>query len=277
MYLSYLPYGKYDAELQIYDANAGKTTLFHLLKIYIQPPFWLSWWFMTIAVLIVFGIVFLLFIQYKKRIKEKALIQQRIEETKLEALLSQMNPHFTFNAMNAIQDFIIKKDVDNSLRYIGNFAKLMRKTLENSSKPTITIEEELDYLKLYISIENMRFDDRIQSEFKIPTDLDIYFYRIPTMLLQPFVENVFVHAFDDSYLEPGLTISFKMIEEQILECKISDNGKGFLTTTTQKAHQSKAIHLAKERLALLQHKIDNPIHFSESKGQGTTVTIRLLV
>lgn len=277
LYLSYLPSGKYAVEVQIYDANAGKTTLFHLLNIQIMPPFWLRWWFIAMVLLLALLAGSTLFLRYKKQVKDRALIQKRIEQTKLEALLSQMNPHFTFNAMNAIQDFIIKKDVDNSLQYIGNFAKLMRKTLENSSKPTITIEEELEYLKLYIAIENMRFDNRIKVEFCIAPDLDIYFCRVPTMLLQPFVENVFVHAFDDSFLESKLCISLEIVGEKILECKISDNGKGFAITTTQKVHQSKAIHLAKERLALLQDKVDNPIRIEEAKGRGTTVTIHLQI
>ncbi|MBE8724776.1 sensor histidine kinase [Flavobacterium hungaricum] len=277
LFLSYLPSGKYLLEIEVYDSNAGKSTLFKLVYINIAPPFWLTWWFITLSILLLMILAYYFIAQNKKKAKEKALAQKRIAETKLEALLSQMNPHFTFNAMNAIQHFVISNDVDNSLLYISNFAKLMRKTLENSSKQTITIEEELEYLRLYISIENMRFEDRIDFKLDIAPEVDLSFYEIPTMLLQPFVENVFMHAFDESHPNPTLIISFQISEEHILECRIIDNGKGFTTGNAQKTHQSKGIQLARERLALLQETIADPIIIKQTKNEGTTITILLMV
>ncbi|MCW2118184.1 histidine kinase [Flavobacterium sp. 7A] len=277
LFLPYLPDDKYLLEIQVYDANAGKTTSFRLLHIDIQPPFWTAWWFVLVCLLVILlsGVFFI--VRSRTRTKERISVEKRIAETKLEALLSQMNPHFTFNAMNAIQDFIISNDVDNSLKYIGSFAKLMRKTLENSSRQNSTIDEELDYLKLYISIENMRFEDRIEFEIKIGPKVDVYFFQIPTMLLQPFVENVFVHAFDEGHPNPKLIISFEMIEIKLLECKIIDNGKGFTTLKEGNGHQSKGIDLTKERLGLRQSKVANPINIIQSKNKGTTVIIHLEV
>ena len=277
LFLPYLPFGKYTVEVEVFDSNAGKSTVFQLLTIYILPPFWLTWWFITFGFLFVFGIAFYLVLRNKKKAKEKAIIQKRIAETKLEALLSQMNPHFMFNAMNAIQNYIISNDVDNSLVYIGEFAKLMRKTLENSSKQSITIAEEIDYLQSYITIENMRFDDRIVYEFQIAPNVDVDSCEIPTMLLQPFVENVFVHAFDNSHISPKLIVSFEMVDVHLLECKIIDNGKGFVETNKHKNRPSKGIQLAKERLALLEGTTANSITIQHDKNEGTAVTIRLKV
>lgn len=276
-FLPYLPYGNYNLEVEVFDSNAGKATIFELLKIRINPPIWLTWWFIALAVLFAFNISVYLIFKSKKKSREKAVIQKRIAETKLEALLSQMNPHFTFNAMNAIQDYIISNDIDNSLKYTGEFAKLIRKTLENSSKQTITIEDEIEYLKSYIIIENMRFDNRIQVDFHIGTDVDVYHSKIPTMLLQPFVENVFVHAFNASFPFPKLTISFEMLSKNILECKIIDNGMSLTATKKIKFHQSKGIQLTKERLSLLQNSNVNPIDILLTENDGTTVTIRLTV
>lgn len=277
LFLPYLPFGKYNVEVEVFDSNAGKSTVFQLLKIHVAPPFWLSWWFIAFVLLSVFGTAFYLVLRYKKKAKEKALIQRRIAETKLEALLSQMNPHFMFNAMNAIQNYIISNDVDNSLVFIGEFAKLMRKTLENSSKQTITVDEEIDYLQSYITIENMRFDNRIACEFQIDPEVDVNSCEIPTMLLQPFVENVFVHAFDNSHADPKLVISFARIAEDLLQCKIIDNGKGFGETNKHKNRPSRGIQLAKERLALLEGTSENSITILHDKNAGTTVTIRLKV
>lgn len=277
LFLPYLPFGKYRVEVEVFDSNAGKSIIFQLLKIHISPPFWLTWWFIIFSILSVFGISFYLVLRNKKKAKERAIIQRRIVETKLEALLSQMNPHFMFNAMNAIQNYIISNDVDNSLVYIGEFAKLMRKTLENSSKQSITIAEEIDYLQSYITIENMRFDDRIACEFQIAPNVDVDSCEIPTMLLQPFVENVFVHAFDNSHISPKLIVSFEMVDVHLLECKIIDNGKGFVETNKHKNRPSKGIQLAKERLALLEGTTENSITIQHDKNEGTAVTIRLKV
>lgn len=277
LFLPYLPYGKYDVELEVFDSNAGKSTFFQLLKIQVSPPFWFSWWFILVVLLSVFGLLFYWVFRNKKKAKDKASIQKRIVETKLEALLSQMNPHFMFNAMNAIQNYIISNDVDNSLVYVGEFAKLMRKTLENSSKQTISIGEEIDYLKSYITIENMRFDNRIAFDFQIEPSVDEDAIEIPAMLLQPFVENVFVHAFDKSHSSPRLIVSFDMVDDSFLECKIIDNGKGLVESKASNNRPSKGIHLAKERLTLLKGTAKNFISIVHTKNKGTIVSIRLKV
>lgn len=277
LFLPYLPYGTYNLEVEVFDSNAGKATVFKLVKIQIKSPFWMTWWFIALIILVVFNVLVYLIFKSKKKSREKAVIQKRIAETKLEALLSQMNPHFTFNAMNAIQDYIISNDIENSLKYIGEFAQLIRKTLENSSKQTITIEEEVEYLKSYISIENMRFDNRIITEFHIDDNVDVYHSKIPTMLLQPFVENVFVHAFNASHPAPKLIISFEMLSKNVLECKIIDNGMSLKASKKSKIHQSKGIQLTKERLSLLQNSNVNPIDIQFTEDNGTTVTIRLTV
>ncbi|MBF4487875.1 histidine kinase [Flavobacterium sp. CSZ] len=277
LFLPYLPYGNYIVEIEVFDMNAGKSKLFTILQLYIQPPFWLNWRFIILIITVFTAVIAYVFLRIKRKSNEKTIIQRRIAETKLEALLSQMNPHFTFNAMNAIQDFIISNDIENSLLYISEFSKLIRKTLENSSKQTITIEEEIEYLEAYITIENMRFDNRIDFEIQISPQVDTYFTKIPTMLLQPFVENVFVHAFNESSISPKLIISFKMISNTLLECKIIDNGMSLNAAKKSKLHQSKGIHLTKERLSLLQDLKNDSIKIDFTENKGTTVTILLLV
>jgi len=276
LFLPYLPYGNYNIEIEVFDMNAGKSKFFTILQLHIEPPFWLSWWFVLLAIITLSVMIVFIFIRIKRKSNERTIIQRRIAETKLEALLSQMNPHFTFNAMNAIQDYIISNDIDNSLLYIGEFSKLIRKTLENSSKQKITIDEEIEYLEAYITIENMRFDNRIDFEIQIAEEVDTFSAKIPTMLLQPFVENVFVHAFNESSISPKLIISFKMISETILECKITDNGMSLKATKKNKLHQSKGIQLTEERLSLLQD-LKNPIEIAFTEDNGTVVTILLLV
>ncbi|NWL04224.1 histidine kinase [Flavobacterium collinsii] len=277
LFLPNLPFGNYHLEIEVLDTNAGATRIFDVLKIDVTPPFWFTWWFILTVIVLILGFLYFLFLRNRKKNKEKALIQRRIAETKLEALLSQMNPHFMFNAMNNIQGYVMSNDVEKSSDYIYSFAKLMRMTLENSSRQKITVQEEIDYLKLYISIENMRFDNRITVDFILNPEMDPDFYAIPTMLLQPFVENVFVHAFDYTHNDPRLQITFTMLDENILECKIQDNGVGVVVKETVKTHASKGIKLAKERLSLLEGTYENSISIKHLPGHGTTVTICLEV
>lgn len=275
IYLSYLPYGHYAVEVQVLDLNAGVTQTFQLLKITVKAPFWLTWWFISLALFMLVGLLVYLVIHYKRQAKKSALIEKRIAETKLEALLSQMNPHFTFNALNAIQNFIITNDKLNSVHFIGEFAKLMRKTLDNSAQLSITIEEELDYLKTYIALENMRFSNRILVDFIISKEVDVL-SLVPTMLLQPFVENVFVHAFSANHPNPKVLISLEMERNNILICRIIDNGSG-LSEVKSTLHASKGILLAKERLKLLYVNSEAFISVQNHEDGGTMVTIRLCI
>lgn len=274
VYLSYLPNDRYHLEIEVLDLNAGKTTRFNILKISIQPPFWKSWWFYGLIGILLISGTFFIILRIQKRAKQKVYTENLIAKSRLEALLSQMNPHFTFNAMNAIQNFVFNKDALNSAIYISEFASLMRQTLDNSAKQTITIEDEIDYLKTYISIENQRFENRIEYEIIIDDSIEICFTEIPTMLLQPFVENIFKHAFDENCLNPTFKIEFIILNENQLEIIISDNGKGNIKNI--KTHISKGIAIAKERLKIMQPTNLDPIKIDFSE-KGTTVILLLFI
>ena len=274
VYLSYLPNDNYNLEIEVLDLNAGKTSRFDILKIKIQPPFWKTGWFYSlVGVLFIFS-AFLIIVRIKNRAKQKAETENQIAKAKLEALLSQMNPHFTFNALNTIQNFVFNKDALNSAIYISEFAGLMRQTLDNSKRQTITIEDEIEYLKTYIAIENQRFDNRIQYEILVDDTIEKEHTEIPTMLLQPFVENIFKHAFDEKYPNPAFKIEFRFLDKNALQILISDNGKG--NTKTTKNHISKGISITKERLKIMQPTNFDPIKIDFSEN-GTTVNIRLII
>jgi hypothetical protein len=277
LFLPYLPFDNYVVEVEVFDLNAGKSSVFKLLYICVEPPFWLRWWFISLLVLFIAGIVLYVIRRRKIIAKEKANKEKQITEAKFEALSNQMNPHFIYNALISIQDYVGANDEYNSSLYISEFAGLMRKTLNNSPKQTITIEEEVEYLSSYIYIENSRFKERIVSEIYIDPSIDKTAVEIPPMLIQPFVENVFVHAFDDLQPSPKLKISFEMVDSRILECNIIDNGKGLNAHKQSKFHVSRGIALARERIILLQPSNMDPIRIHFTENDGTTITIRLII
>ena len=274
VYLSYLPNDTYNLEIEVLDLHAGKTTRFTILQIIILPPFWKTGVFYSaIGILLILGAALLIF-KIKKRAQQKAATENQLAKAKLEALLSQMNPHFTFNALQTIQGFVFNNDKLNSTIYISEVASLMRQTLDNSTFQTITIADDIKYLETYIAIENKRFENRIQFTIEVDESIDRDQIEIPTMLLQPFVENVFKHAFDEESLHPFFTINFSITVDQLLQIQISDNGKG--NTKNVNTHNSKGIAIAKKRLKIMQPSNINPIKITFSTT-GTTVIIRLII
>jgi ligand-binding sensor domain-containing protein len=278
--LTYLPNGKYQIRLETKDLFSGNIFSNDILEIEITPPFWKTWWFLLSSFVLICVCCYLLYINRIRAVKSKerakAEVQKRLAETKMEALQSQMNPHFIFNAMNSIQNFIIDNNTDDALMYMGEFSKIIRQTLNNSSIQRIALSDEIEYLQSYITLENMRFKNQVEFELLIDEDLDLFETEIPPMLLQPFIENVFVHAFDSRSANPKLILSFEQ-EDDYLICKISDNGKGMQSGNLNKLHASKGIDLAKERIALFQMDNSNPIVISSNLNEGTIVVLRLRV
>lgn len=268
-------------DVKVLDESTGFSYVQPLLTLAVHPPFWKTWWF---ALLITGLLLNLIYIIYKFQIKQtrkfeeqKGLIQKRFEETKMEALLAQMNPHFIFNAMNSIQYYIMDNDIENATVFLEDFAKLIRLNLDHCTKPSILLIEEIEYLQSYIRLENTRFNNKIKVIIETDPSIDLYDVEIPTMLLQTFVENVFVHAFPDSIKDPALKISFKLLPEGILQCKVEDNGIGFSGNSTNKLHQSKGVILVKERLALLGYEVEKAVDIISEKNRGTVIILKLQV
>ncbi|MCH4824217.1 histidine kinase [Gramella lutea] len=281
IFLPFLPAKGYNVSVRILDASTGLKYTQLLTRMSILPPFWKTWWFALLIfssiLLIVFGIYRHQIKQHRNFEKQKRIIQKRFEETKMEALLAQMNPHFIFNAMNSIQHYIMDSDIDNATIFLGDFAKLIRLNLDHCNKQDILLVEEIEYLQSYIRVENTRLNNSVKVMIETDPAIDPYELKIPTMLLQTFIENVFVHAFPSSIKNPTLKISFQLLHENFLLCKIEDNGIGFTPGSSNSLHKSKGVSLVKERLALLGYKIEETIEVISSKNKGTRITLKLEV
>lgn len=274
----YLPYGKYNLSVRIKDLNSGEIITQKVQVIIIKPPFWVTWWFMLLLAVAIGALGYII---YNRRIKyltnkehEKGMIQKRLAETKMEALQSQMNPHFIFNAMNSIQNYIIDSNIDEALKYMGEFSKLIRQTLNNSSKQSVSLDDEIHYLETYIKLENLRLNERVTYKLTIDKNIDLNEIMVPPMLIQPFVENVFLHAFDKNTVNPTLTINFRN-NQNLLICEIIDNGKGMNSEVVNNSKNSKGILLVKERIGLIENSIIEPININSSPEKGTIITLIL--
>ena len=176
-------------------------------------------------------------------------------DLKLKSLRAQMNPHFMFNALNSIQDLILKQDTDASYDYIVMFAQLIRDTLNYSNQDFISIEEELEFLKIYLELEKLR----IGNEFNYTIDYkENESIEVPSLLIQPFIENALVHGLIHKTGKKELHIDFKLTKKA-LECTITDNGIGrqkaeLIVKRQGNNHKSFALDAIEKRLEVFYKK-----------------------
>ncbi|WP_282159510.1 histidine kinase [Ulvibacterium marinum] len=202
----------------------------------------------------------------------------------LKSLRSQMNPHFIFNALNSVNNYIAKSDERSANRYLSEFSTLMRSVLENSEEDFIPLSKELELLELYVKLEHSRFPDKFDYDIVVSDHLDIESYQIPPMLLQPYIENAIWHGLRYKKEKGYLKIHLEQQDKGTLEITIADNGIGRkksaeLKTKNQKKQKSKGMGNIAKRIAILNDMYKNriAIHISDlnTDGTGTQVTFNL--
>ncbi len=260
-----LPAGEY--RLTIVAVNqVGQQSLPLQISFEVVPPFWQTLWFYALEVCIGVCAIGCLVGWRLKHIKRQAYEKQQLHEQIVEleqrALKSQMNPHFIFNCLNSIQKYILEKDTLQANRYLHLFSKLIRQTLDISSQISIPIQEEINYLNNYLSLEQMRFAGSFH--FRIHADPQSNNLRIPGMILQPFVENSIRHGIRYKKDNDGLiTVEMKIVSKELL-CVIEDNGVGRKQAENYKSlqhieYQSRGMALTTERIeAINRSHADKP-------------------
>ncbi len=285
-----LPPGNYSFHIKATN-KYGVNSIDQKIDFTITTPFWQSGWFYTmlilLAVVITWGLVEKRNENLRKKIEEKNNTVKQFAELEQQALQAQMNPHFIFNCLNSIQQFIVLADIPSANKYLTAFAKLVRQTLDNSSKKILMLGEEIDYLELYLELEKMRFGKRFIYSIETDNTIDKAKDMIPAMIIQPFVENSIRHGLAFKREGKGLVkISFKK-EGKILICKIRDNGIGRKQAAIQKSkshieYQSKGMSLTQKRIDLInktslvniQLEITD-LYNEDQSAAGTEVTLNI--
>ncbi|MEM9886609.1 MAG: histidine kinase [Bacteroidota bacterium] len=266
-----LSYGDYTFVLQATNSDGDWSNKTATLQITIPPPIYLTSWFLIlsaiVSLLIIYSLIRFRFKQLRKKLatankiahlqKQEAELKQAKAETEKAVLRLQMNPHFIFNSMNSIISYILKKEIDTAYEYLQNFAKLMRMVLDSSEQPFTVIEEEIELLTLYLDAENMRLGDKLKYEFIVHSNVDVEEVLIPTMILQPFIENAIWHGISPKKDKEGLIQIRFEIKDNLLLCEVEDNGVGrsYHDSTHPSTHKSKALSITKRRLALLSEEV----------------------
>lgn len=185
--------------------------------------------------------------------KKEADFKALVSETELKALRSQMNPHFIFNSLNSIGDYILKNDSDAAQDYLSKFGKLMRMVLENSALNEIPLSDDIAFLELYLQIESKRQVDKFTYQIYISEDLDPGNVLVPPMILQPFIENCIWHAFPGMNQKGLIEINFKKEEDRLL-CSVEDNGVGRNNGNTTYERKSMGVAITESRIKILREQ-----------------------
>lgn len=254
----------------------------------IRQPFWQTWWFRLLVISLAGVIIFFIFKSRMRLFKAKAAARQQVAELEAKAIRAQMNPHFIFNSLNAIQEAIVTEKVDAAYDYLSRFSKLLRMVLDNSDKNFIPLNSELETIRLYLSLEALRFSQSFTYTIELEQDLDKDDIYIPSLLLQPFVENAIWHGLSNKEGEKKLILQFSE-KNRYLECIIQDNGIGRKRAAEIKKSklgsnrfESKGTKLALQRIGIQNREMPGSasietidLYNETGEATGTKVLIKL--
>jgi LytS/YehU family sensor histidine kinase len=278
--------GKYCFYIQVSDASNYWFPPIKLLEVNIRKNFYQTNFFkisLFLVVLLWIAIVFYLIIRNKKR---ELKAREDLLLTEQKALRSQMNPHFMFNSMNALQAYILNNDAKKAASFVSLFSRLMRKVFDNSQSNVVILAQELDALESYLSLENTRFPGKFEYQIQVDPNIDVELIKIPPMLLQPLLENAIWHGLSPKQSKGKLWLRFIHKNESVMVIEVEDNGigreKAMEISAKRIGHTSSGMKNISERLELLAKLLGKPttIEVTDLKDDpdgpaGTLVSITL--
>jgi hypothetical protein len=290
-----VPPGKYI--FRVKGANSSGIWTEKSIPLIITPPWWSTWWFRITAALAIVALIYSLVrwrlqlkfrhqLEQSEKEKQLAEFQQQKVELEMQALRAQMNPHFIFNCLSSINRFILKNESEAASDYLTKFSRLIRMVLNNSKKTFISLEDELEMLRLYLEMERLRFQYSFDYNISFRNEIDPSGIFIPPLLLQPFAENAIWHGLMHKEGNGHLDIELSL-ENKILTCTISDDGIGRKSAAVIKSksvekEKSLGLQITTERLALLNRDIAEQTYFTiedvtdkTGNAAGTKVILKI--
>ncbi len=289
---AYLPHGDYSFLLESYSIDEPDLVSSLNFDFIITPPFYLRPWFFVLVGILVIALFYAIVLSRVKKEQQKRATLQLQFQSRLMALESQtlnssMNRHFIFNALNSIQYYINMQDRKSANRYLTSFAKLIRKNLDSSQQNETSLADELERIELYLSLEQMRFQDRFDYAVHIDSEINTETVEIPAMILQPFLENSIWHGILPTEAHGKINLNITNHQTEVV-IEIRDNGIGVETSMRNKngseeTHISKGMEITHNRIQLyrkmtgLNYLLEGPTELVNAEGvvEGTTVLIRL--
>ena len=283
--LSQLQSGKYKIIIEVFNKNNTIKSEPIIIDLTLKKSFLQTNFMIFIYILLALIIIFGIYKSKISRMKKQIILEQNLNWHKKQALFSQMNPHFLFNSLNSINNYILHNEKKLASKYLNKFSILIRRTLENSQNEYITLENEIETNKLYLEIESLRLKDRFNYKFIVDNNINIYKYKIPGMIIQPFLENSIWHGIQPLEEKGEVKVIITRKNNSLL-ISIKDNGIGrqksiALKSKLENTHKSLGTSIAYKRIELLKKifKEDTSIEYLdkyENEGSiGTSVHITI--
>ena len=271
--------GNYDLQIRAKNLNGNWSSSIKL-SILVSTPYYENPFFIFLAILVLIGLIILSYHEYlkikKKKDDEILLNKSKITALEQQALQAMMNPHFIFNVMNSIQYFINTQDKSKANQLLTGFARLIRKNMEIVNKSNITLSEEIDYLKLYLQLENLRFGEKLNYKLTVDDDLETEEIIIPSMIIQPYIENAIWHGIMPKDVLGNIEVNISQ-ERNLLKIIIKDDGVGIDNSLKMKndGYISRGMSITKERINLINQLSGNEmnIKINQRLEGGTIVQI----
>ena len=276
--------GIYDLEVSFLNENNKWIKTQKIVSFEIEPPFWRKLTFKIVIIIIIGYLIYLLFLFKKKQFETK----QKLIILEQKALFAQMNPHFIFNTLNSIQSFLIYNENDKAEYFLSKFSKLLRETLHISRNSSVLLNKEIDILEKYLELEQMRFSNKFQWEIIYNTPEKELNFRIPNMLIQPYIENSIKHGFTEKRSDFKIDIVFTLIDSFSLKCEVIDNGIGRDASqlnkkeqVNYKEHISYGEKITKERLTSYNKKgkytYGSSYYLPENNSENTGTKVEIMI
>jgi ligand-binding sensor domain-containing protein len=288
--------GNYVFEIRYAVKGVVEWSLVQRVWIVITPPFYLTWWFVALLVITAICLAYLLYrsqIEKVRKVEEvKSETNRQLAALEMKALRSQMNPHFIFNSLNSIKYYIIRNETALASKYLSRFSKLIRKILANSQTDYIKLSEEIETIELYLEMEKLRFGEKLEYFIEVDKCIDSEMILIPTMLIQPYIENAIWHGIMHKPTNGKLCFSIKEVPENqdIIEVIIADDGIGRLKSERLRSDgssqkRSLGMRITGERIELLNrfHQKNISVEISDlhpaedNPGTQVKLTIDIMV
>ncbi len=265
-YTSLAP-GSYSFLVKAKDETSDWGPVNNLLHIEIAPPYWLTWWFVGACILLAGASVYWLFRRRVKTIRHEAGLKQKVAEAEMNALRAQMNPHFIFNCLNAIDNMIQTNQKELATTYLSRFAKLIRGVLDSSKNNLVPLHKDVETLTLFLQLEQFRCNNKFEYSFSVDDELLHGDYKVPPLVAQPFLENAIHHGLlnkedPDRKLTINISLQNDDIKYSILDNGVGRTRAGYLKELNKPEHVSYGIQISKDR-----------INMHNSDGQKDWVTI----
>lgn len=279
-----IAHGDFTFQLQVSDKANFENIEQRDFPLKIAAPFYKTLWFWALVIIFIGSATGWAIRSRLNQLSEKRQLRSALAESERKALRLQMNPHFIFNALDSISGFIFKNEPKLAVKYLNSFAKLMRLTLELSRKKLVPLYSELNLVKNYLILEQVRFNDSFDFEVNVDEEIDEYVVMIPPMVIQPNLENAILHGLRHKKEKGHLTVHFLIKGEELI-CEIIDDGIGREKALAKKAespktHKGLSSNITKERMTLLSKSMERSFMYEIDdlkSGAGAAVGTKVVL